>query len=238
MKELKFAVATALMTASVSTLAVEGPGGKWLGEAELGVIYTHGNTKTETYNGKLGFSHEKGSLKHAINLEALRAESDGTKSAEKYFAKGKSDYKFTAKDYAFGSAEYENDKFSGYERRTTEVLGYGRNLISNDTTKLDIEAGPGARQSKLDNGDSENEWMIRALGKLEWKISKTATFTETVTADFAEEAKIYKSVSALSAQVIGALAMKVSYTIKHVSDVPVGIDKTDGEAALTLVYKF
>jgi len=57
--------------------------------------------------------------------------------------------------------------------------------------------------------------------------------------DVGEDTTVTKSVTALTAQINGSLATKITYTIKNTSDVPTDdIEKTDTETAVTLVYSF
>ena len=104
--------------------------------------------------------------------------------------------------------------------------------------KLDLEIGPGARQTKLDNGETDSEAIARGAAKLEWDISKTSKFTEVLTVEAGEDVTITKSVTGLSSKINGNLSMKITYTYKTTSEVPVGTDDTDTETAVTLVYNF
>ena len=80
--------------------------------------------------------------------------------------------------------------------------------------------------------------MLRLAGSLSWNISKTSHFTQDLSAEIGEDTTVSKSVTALKTQIDGSLAMKISYTIKHTSEVPADIEKTDSETAVTLVYGF
>jgi len=212
--------------------------GSWKGNVELGIVNTTGNTETETINLKAKASTEREKWLHAVSLESLTSSDQGITTAERYAANGQSDYKFGKHDYFFAMLNYEDDRFSGYDYRVTEALGYGRRVIDEPTLILSLEIGPGARQSKLESGGSEDEMTVRGAAKLEWKIAETSTFTEDLSTDVGEDVTITKSVTALTAQVNGSLATKITYTIKNTSDVPVGVKKTDTETAVTLVYSF
>ena len=133
---------------------------------------------------------------------------------------------------------YEDDHFSGYDYQFSETIGYGFNAIKNDSLNLDLEAGVGARQSKLDLGDSSSEGTLKGAANFDWKISESATFTQTLSVEAGEEITISRSVTALKLQIVGSLAAKLSYNVKHTSDVPPGFDKTDTESIVTLVYSF
>ncbi|MGD8559906.1 MAG: DUF481 domain-containing protein, partial [Gammaproteobacteria bacterium] len=53
-----------------------------------------------------------------------------------------------------------------------------------------------------------------------------------------DDETVTKSVTALTANINSSLAMKLSYTIKHTSEVPPDIEKTDTETVVTIVYKY
>jgi putative salt-induced outer membrane protein len=47
-----------------------------------------------------------------------------------------------------------------------------------------------------------------------------------------------ESVSAVTARLVGQLALVASYTVKNNSDVPVGTENTDTFSAIALEYRF
>lgn len=213
--------------------------GSWKGDVELGIVTTTGNTETETINAKAKAVTEREKWRHTVSLESLNTSNGGDTTAERYVVNGQSDYKFGEHNYFFVMINYENARFSGYDYRVSEALGYGRRVIAKTAVTLDLEIGPGARQSKLDSGGSEDEFTLRGAAKLAWKISDTSTFTTDLSVDAGEDTTVTKSVTALTAQINGSLATKITYTIKNTSDVPTNdIEKTDTETAVTLVYSF
>jgi len=80
--------------------------------------------------------------------------------------------------------------------------------------------------------------MFRIGAKFTYNISETSAFSEEFTADIGEESTISKSVTALTAQVAGNLAMKASLTIKNNDKPAPGADETDSELGVNLVYSF
>lgn len=229
----------ATMFAMTQVLAAEEPENSlWKASAELGYVATSGNTETTTMNAKAMASTERESWRHKLEITALNASDDISTTAEKYSLTGQSDYKLTKPNYLFGVINYENDKFSGFEYQITEAIGYGRRVIDVTGLSLDLEIGPGARQSKLDTGETDSETIIRAAAKLDWAISKTSRFTEVLTIEDGEDVTISKSVTGLSSKINGSLSMKITYTYKNTSEVPVGVEETDTETAVTLVYDF
>lgn len=230
--------AQAILIAANSYAETDTNDGTWKGNVELGIVNTTGNTETETINLKAKAATETEMWRHTLTYESLKSSDQGVTTAERYAVNGQSDYKLDKKNFFFAMINYENDRFSGYDYRITEAIGYGRRVVDKPNLTLDLEIGPGARQSKLETGKTENETMVRGAGKLNWKISKTSTFTEDLSVDAGEDSTVTKSVSALSAQINGSLATKITYTVKNISDVPPGVEKTDTELAVTLVYNF
>jgi len=211
--------------------------GTWKADAELGLLNTNGNTKTRNITAKLKAVNDRDRWRHTFKAEALNSSEQNATTAERYFASGKSDYKFSEKSYTFGLLTYENDRFSGYDYRYTETLGYGRNVIKQDALTLDLEAGLGARQSRVTaSGEKHNEGLLHLAGNLGWKVSDTSMFTEDLTSDMGEKSTVSQSVTALKTKINGNLASKISYTAKYTTKVPAGITPYDTEMAVTLVY--
>ena len=218
----------------------------WSGSGEAGLLTTTGNSETRTVNAKAGLKYEDGRLLSALDLAAVysseETEVDGKKedrtSAEKYNAAAKIGYKFSNRDYIFVNAAYEDDRFSGYDYRSDYAAGYGRKIINTDKVKFNLEAGPGYRYDKRRDGGRENETVFRGYALFDYQFSEQTGFRQELTILAGPDNTGTKSVTALKSQVVGALSMKVSYTVDHDSHVPEGTKHTDTETALTLVYDF
>lgn len=225
---------TAFAETAIPDTTVSNPA--WKGNVEIGFVMTDGNTETETLNAKAKAETEREKWRHTINLEALNSSDQNVSTAERYMLSGQSSYKMGPKNFFYGLVSYEDDRFSGYDYRVTESIGYGRRVIAEPVLTLDLEVGPGARQSKLDSGQTEDELLARGAAKLMWKVSKTSKFTEDLSTEVGEDVTVTKSVTGLSAKINGSLSTKLTYTVKNTSDVPPGIHKTDSEMAVTLVF--
>ena len=218
----------------------------WNGSGEVGFLMTTGNSETRSVNAKTGLQYEHGHVLSTINLAAVyssvKTEIDGKKedrtSAEKYNASGKAGYKFSELDYVFLNAAYEDDRFSGYDYRSDYAAGYGRKIFNTDRLKLNLEAGPGYRYDKRDDGRTESEAVFRGYVLFDYRFSDQAGFRQEVTILAGLDNTGTTSVTALKSQIVDALSMKVSYTIDHNTHVPEDKKHTDSETALTLVYDF
>lgn len=211
---------------------------KWSGEAELGYLQTSGNTDTQSTHAKGKLVNKRVNWKHQATIEIIKKDESGTTTANRTYATAKSDYNINPYSYLFVSLSYEDDNFSGFDNQYTEVVGYGNHVIKKTDLKLDLEIGAGARQSKLTTGQSTSEGLVKGALDLEWKFSKSSTFTQLLSVEAGEDNTITRSVTAFKVQVIGNLSAKLSHSIKNSSDVPVGIKKTDTESVVTLVYSF
>lgn len=231
-------ISRAFAEQSPDTTATAAKPSTWSAEIGVGYVKTSGNTDTESLKGDIKAAKEINKWRHSVKFEGLNTSDSGITTAERYFLSGKSDYRFSEHGYWYVTASYDDDHFSGYDYRISESAGYGRRLIDQPSLTLDGEIGPGARQSKTDNGEKDTETLLRLAANLAWKISDNSEFTQDLFSEIGQDATISKSVTALSANVNSNLAMKLSYTVKRTSPVPVGIEKTDTEAVVTLVYKY
>lgn len=230
---------SASMLLAANATAEEAPKSLWKASAELGFVATSGNTETETLNTKATASTDREQWRHKGEITALKSSDAVNTTAQKMTLMAQSNYKLDGKkNFLFGVVTYEDDKFSGYDYRATEAIGYGRRVIEETDMTLDLEIGPGARQSKLDSGVSDSEAILRLAATYDWTISKTSKFGEALTVEAGDDVTVTKSVTSLSSQIEGNLSMKVTFTYKNTSEVPVGVEETDTETGITLVYNF
>ncbi|MDN3653550.1 DUF481 domain-containing protein [Thalassotalea ponticola] len=213
----------------------------WSGTVDFGYTNLTGNTEESTMAGRVAVSRENKPWKWDITGESLFSENGNTRTAEKYAALSRLAYNFTEKNYVFGRATYETDKFSGFDYQATAIAGFGWNLYDEETFQWDIELGAGYRKSKVDDpltGDDQNEPIVTASTLIDYQFSQTTTFHQYLSLEKGSDTDIVYSRSELRVQAIENLAFKFSYNIKHTSDVPVGSENTDTETIVSLSYAF
>ena len=210
----------------------------WAGKAKLGYLATSGNTNNSNLNGGFAISYSTDNWKHAFEAVAIHSAEDNATTAEAYEAAWKSERSLSESNFLFGQLDWRKDRFSGYNTQFSQTVGYGRRLIDSKAHKLNIEIGVGARQSELIDGTDESETIIRGGLDYKWQLSETAAFTQGITIESGQKNTYTESVTALSAQLVGNLALVASYTIKNNSDVLPLIEKTDTYTALSLEYIF
>ena len=210
----------------------------WSGFGELGAVMTRGNTDAESINAKTRVRYEEEFWRHTLQLEALKRAEEGTTTAERYLGNFKSDWKFRPREYLFGVLRYENDRFSGYEYQASAAVGYGRRVIDTERTRLELEAGVGVRQSKVRDGERDDDTILRGALFFERRLSENSRFGQDLLVQAGQDNTEVESVSSLTAAINDRLAMRLSLTAKHNTDVPEDTEKTDTITAVSLVYNF
>lgn len=213
----------------------------WTTDIELGYVSTSGNSEASSLKARLESKREVDQWRYLIHFDSLNSEEDGERSAERYFLSNKLDYKFGERSYLFGFASYEDDRFSGYDWQAVAAAGYGYRIIEADNMTWDAEAGPGYRVSAVEDdtiADDEHELILRASTKFQWLITDNATFEQELSTEVGQDKTVSRSTTALKSTIIGALAMKLSYSVRYTDNVPPGTRHADTETAVTLVYSF
>lgn len=213
----------------------------YAGEAEAGVNLTTGNTETTTWKGRLAMDFFLEHWRHNTEFKANYAKDDGDVSAERYFASYKANRDWSDSRYTFGLIKYEDDRFNGLENTITAAIGYGARVVDTNTQYLDIEGGPGWRSNAAD--DADNEVILRFAADYDWKLSGNATFHQTFSTEIGSDNTISRAETSINTTVIGALAMKASFSMTHQTE-PADNDNgssrknLDTITALTLLYSF
>ena len=215
-----------------------GPVSPWSGAARLGYLATSGNTETTNLSAAFEVEYALEKWTHSFDAAAIKASTDNDTTAEAFVARWKSERILTESSFLFGRLNWRKDRFSGFDTQFSQTVGYGHRLIDIDKHSLNGELGFGARQSDLADGTSESETILTGGLYYEWAFSETAEFTQDLLVEAGSENTYTMSRTALTATLIGDLALVASYTIKNNSDVPLGNEKTDTFTALSLEYSF
>ena len=236
------AVAAMIVAAPVLAHDVEeeetGPVSPWAGKARLGYLATSGNTENSNLAGAFEISYTAEKWAHFFDAATIKASESNATTAEAYTAGWKSERTLSESSFLFGRLDWRKDRFSGHEKQFSQTLGYGYRLIDIEKHSLNGELGFGARQSDLSDGRSENETILTGGLYYKWAISENAEFTQDLRVEAGSENTFFESKTAVSATLVGSLALVGSYTIRNNSEVPLGNEKTDTFTAISLEYSF
>jgi len=240
-KRIKLAVLCAgLSLASNTVINAEEAKGPWEGSAGLGFFSSSGNSESTNLNATLGVAYNNGSRwTHKLDALAFNSDSNEVRSGERYFAAYQADLAINQRSYLFGRIEGDKDRFSAYDLRTTEALGYGYKIFDTDTHKWSTEIGLGASQLDPIDGSEDISEMIGLIGTdYLWAFSPTAEFEQNIDYQIGSDNKFLNSVTSIRAKVWEKFGVRLSYNIKNNSDVPVNVEKTDKYTSIGIDYSF
>jgi putative salt-induced outer membrane protein len=215
------------------------PADPLVGTVSLGYLSTNGNTESNNGNASMEATWDlDGPWKHDWTALAISARTDGITTAESYSAGYKAQRDFSETSYLFFSADWRQDRFSGYDRQVSQAVGYGRRLLDTERHMLSLEGGAGAKQSDLITGEELDEPIVRGALDYLLAISDNSEFSQRLLIEQGDDNRYTESTTALKAGIVGNIALVFSFVIKSNSEVPVGIEDTDRFTTLSLEYAF
>lgn len=249
-------VGLSLSVLAASAMAQDEAKSAWSGESELGYARKSGNTNDETLNFRQKVVYDAKPFVNTFlftarntTTEITTTDASGNKvkeekrTAEAYFASNKSEYFFSDRNYAFGLLTAERNRFNGYQRQFTEVLGAGRQFIKSDAINLKAELGVGYSQSKFDVRDADNKfWQEQAFAyfgeEFTWKASEAVEVGQTLKIEAGDETTTSRFMAYVKAQLQKSLAFKLSYEVKYIDEAPGDKEKRDDLLLASLLYSF
>lgn len=210
----------------------------WSGELEFGLSRATGNTRSLGIYGAAKGEREGIRVRHRFNARADLQETNGNTTTERVLAAYQPNLKFDDRLYTYGLAQYEHDRFLGYDSRYTLGGGLGYSLFTGPKLKLDLEGGPAVRYTDFIEEPDKTTLAGRASIALRWAIAPTASLTQD-TAIFVEAGNTNASSTiALDTKLFGPLKTRLSYNVQYERDAPQGRKSIDTLGRATLVYSF
>ncbi|MPT48188.1 MAG: DUF481 domain-containing protein [Sphingobium sp.] len=210
----------------------------WKGTGEAGGFITTGNSSTKGVSAGLSLNKEGIDWRHKIRVQADYQRADGETTRNQWMASYEPNYQLSHNLYAYGLGMVERDKFQGFSNRLTASGGLGYRVIDNDSMTLDVKAGPAWRRTKW-TVEPATETLNGLLGAdFLWHVTPTIDFTNGTQMLWASDNSTYSNVSALTANLGGALSARLSYSWRRETSPPAGLKKTDTITRATLVYGF
>lgn len=215
-----------------------------IGEAELGFVQLAGNSESHSINSKLTLEKNTENWQHAGLITALgnsvkTSRGDTQVTAEKYTGRAKSNYQPEADaNYPYLLAEYEDDRFSGYEYQASAGLGYGFLVLNTARTLLALEVGTGYGYRKVKYIKVRGRPNIRLGKTLEWKFSEHASLAQGLSIEKDKDNSITRYDLSVTSTLTETLALKVGTDIKYTREVLIGTKHTNRMTYANIVYKF
>lgn len=161
---------------------------KWIGSISAGFTSTHGNTKTETISASGNMTKRTEKDRTQISADYAKGEQeDRTTGADEtiedwWRAKGKYDYFFSKKKYAYVDGRYEKDAVAELDRRVIIGGGGGYQWIESADMNFSTEIGLASLYEKFDNQTDSNSELSTQLGyNFDKRLTGNTKFTHDLT---------------------------------------------------------
>jgi len=209
------------------------------GRVGFGFAEARGNTDTLSITGDTTLEYVTGGpwLYDGKFAFVMRDES-GVATEERYEARVSANYFWSDDNYFYGRLDWRKDNFGGVREEWVPSAGYGRVIIRTERHSLRGEVGAGYRWADLSDGTSEEGGVLSGGLRYAWQISATAEFIQNALVQWSDDNTYLESETGLRTKVVGNLDARISYLVKHNTDVPVGRKNSDFFTSVGLEYKF
>jgi putative salt-induced outer membrane protein len=251
------ATALFLLTPAVSVWADGAPAppppmGVWIGKGQVGFLNSRGNSDAESINGNIDMWRYDGPWKNEFYLGGLYGKSSGIVSAERWEARGQSNYTVSGNLFAFGGFRYEHDWFDGFQYQASVTAGLGYKFIDTVDTKLSGQVGAGYRRLRPEDVIKNVDGVVterilhdasgEAIGTAGLDFSHVVTKTTTLSNKFLVETGSANTLLhdniALAVKMTDKLGLSVGYGITDNTHPPGTLKKLDTVTTVNLAFAF
>lgn len=217
---------------------------------ELGVLFALGNTQASTLKTGLTSEHEMRKWSNKYKADLLYRQQQTTDNgvqvdettAHRLYLSAQMDYKLTKQSRRlFLFAEYEDDRFDGFEYQASLAAGWSQQFWKRDNSQLTLSLGPGyglsPTQEAQDDID-EHSVILRGALEFHYSLSDSARFRQFISTEADRYGAKSRAESEFTAKLFDYLAMKLSFVLRHNDNVSDDVRKLDTQTAVTLVYQF
>lgn len=210
----------------------------WSGEATIGGSVISGNTEEQAINAGLSLDRKVGKWEHGFVLLADYSRNNGETTKQRLAANYGTKWFAWERGYVFGLIDFEYDDFLQFDYRLSEAIGLGYRVLQTERMTLDIEGGPGARQTQFETGGMENEFIFVLASDYDFQIREGLKFTNDTSMFLGSDRSTFNNIAALTAQLTDRISGRFSFEAQHDTSVPVGQVRTETATRASLVYGF
>lgn len=220
----------------------------WSGQGQVGAFHTSGNSNNTGVTLSLALNRAGIDWTHRLRATADYQRSNGRTSREQLLVAYEPRYQIREDLFGYALAQYESDRFQGFDSRYSVSGGLGYKLIDSKAAQLSVKAGPSWRRVDYLDGTSDNAFGALAGLDFDWQLANRLKFTQdaNLVADTGGSAAIFVDststsvllTTGLEAKVSDSLSTRVSYSVDYDSNPPTGAVSTDTQSRFTLVYGF
>ncbi len=163
------------------------PAPAWTGNISAGFVMTDGNSEMRQANASADATLKREKDAFTLGFLWIYAEnnnvgSDWVLTDRKTFGRGKYDYFFAEKTYAYGLATAENDLLQGISLRWNAGAGIGHQYLDTDTWKFAVEAGLAYIDTDYRSATDTDDLTVRGSTNTAYKASDTWSFAHILEA--------------------------------------------------------
>jgi len=220
----------------------------WSGEGQVGAFVSTGNSDNTGLSLALSAKREGIDWTHAMRVNADYQRSNGVTSRERYLAAYEPRFQFGENLFAYGLAQYEHDRFQGFEHRYAVSGGVGYKLLDSDSATFSVKAGPAYRVTERTDGMRVDRLAALLGADFDWKIADRVTFSQDANAvtETGGEAQLIVDSSNTTLNLVSGIDFKVSdrlrsrltYQLEYNSNGGSPNEEVDTLTRFTLVYGF
>jgi putative salt-induced outer membrane protein len=225
-----------------------GPFERWTGRGEIGAYLSSGNSNNEGLTAALSLDRKGIDWSHKLRGRMDYQRANGRTSREQYFVSYEPRFQINQRLFAYGLAQYEQDRIQGFTGRYAVSGGIGYHVIDGDDLDLSIKTGPAYRVTDYVVGETDNRLAALLGADFDWRITDRLTFTQdsNMVAESGGQATVFVDsrnttvnlITGLEAKVSDRLTTRLSYQVDYNSDPRHGAVTTDTLSRFTLVYGF
>ena len=225
--------------ADVKTAPPAKPKPAFSGSFDFGGILRTGNTENGGIKGQLKLGYKSDRWKHKGTAEAGYLKSRTDTLEQKFELEYESNYDIRDNLFAFGLANYTDDRFSGFDYEILTAAGLGVRLFDEDPLKWEVTAGPSLRYAEISDSDErETSPGARFTNDITWQISDSAFIGNETEVLWDSERITVDNDTSLKMRIVDQLSGKLSFNTRYRSNLPEDTENTDTTTRASIVYDF
>ena len=228
---------------------------KWTGRAQINLASATGNTENTVFGGRFNIAGEFGAITHDFEAggnytetttQDAMGEDLSSVTQNLWFAQYRVEVQTAENTFVYGRTRYEEDQFSGFDRRAFIGGGLGYTLVENDIQKLTLLVGPGVQYFATTRPDplpedferDQTSFAVFFGESYSRTIAENISLEQSLDATFTDANSTLANTISLNSNLTEKISLQTSYNIKHETDPPEGREATDTLLSVAVAYTF
>lgn len=223
---------------AVATLAQEAPADPLTASLGFSWLATSGNSDSSTLGLDFTLKRLPEPWGYEAAANALRAEEDGERTAERYGARGRASRALDERWSVFAGLSGERDRFAGVDLRAIAEGGVAWQAVKSTLHELSFDGGLTWTNEDMTATGTDSFFGAVAGLAYAFKPREGTALTERVLVyPSLEDGDDWRltSETAVQAALTGRLGLKVGFAVRRDNEPPPGFEKTDTTTTVSLV---